>query len=69
MEEPVGEEPSLFAFVLPRAAWGSQRARFAALGTIRDKVPMRMREISVGELLADGRDRAIQFATSRADGP
>ncbi len=42
MEEPKGTEPGLFALVTSRENWLRDRPRYAALGTIRDEVPMSM---------------------------
>jgi hypothetical protein len=67
MEQPIGKEPSLFAFVTSREKWQRDRSRLAALGTIRDEVPLTMREVQLRDLLSTLDNRPIQFMTNQPD--
>jgi hypothetical protein len=69
MEEPKGTEPALFALVTSRENWLRDRAHYAALGTIRDEVPMRMQEIKVADLLRGRPSGKIEFMTNQVDLP
>jgi hypothetical protein len=61
---------SLFAFVTTREQWQRERSRLAAIGTIRDEVPMTMRELTDDELLAASQiDQRMEFKTNRTDPP
>ena len=67
MQQPLGKEPGLFALVTTRAQWQADRAKYAALGTIRDEVVMRMEEIRVEQLLREESDQSIEFLTNQPD--
>jgi hypothetical protein len=62
---------ALYAFVTTRERWQRDRSRLAASGTIRDEVPMTMRELTDDELLAAASqsDQRIEFKSSRTDPP
>ena len=61
MEEPKGTEPGLYALVTSRENWLRDRPRYAALGTIRDEVPMSMQEVKVADLLRARPSGKIEF--------
>jgi hypothetical protein len=70
MESDTGQQPRLLAFVTSRDSWVRDRVAFAAAGTIRDEVPMRMEQVSAATLLRNTRDTKITFTTDdRSDHP
>ncbi len=69
MEQPVGNEPALVALVTARENWLRDRARYAKLGTIRDEVPLRMREMNAAAVVASLKDQPIKFMTNQPDLP
>jgi hypothetical protein len=69
MEEPKGTEPGLYALVTSRENWLRDRPRYAALGTIRDEVPMSMQEVKVADLLRARPSGKIEFMTNQPDLP